>query len=141
MSKIILNLVTQSIKTLQKELSKQELIALKYEFINIHNNKSTPPDSYFKLIQDKKISTNKLFEIEKPFYNVANHITIPPRTGTTNLLNEAYAEDVKDLSSISFLDYQQEVIGQVYDQVTSIDEWVKKKYIDILLGIKLWKIK
>ena len=77
-------------------------------------------DTYFKLIQDKKISTNKLFEIEKPFYNVANNITIPPRTDTTNLLNEAYAKDVKDPLSTAFLSYQMDVVEYVYDQVTTM---------------------
>ena len=118
----IKDLISYSIKSLKSNLSSsKEIPIVVNEFYNIYHSKISTSEAYLNLRKDKIISNEKLFIIETPFYNIGNHIAIPARTGATNLLREAYKEDVKDSLEVNFLSYQVEVIRYVHDQVQALE--------------------
>jgi len=120
-NKNIVTFVMKSIKTLQTGLSASQIAATKTEFQNIRAYKIASSDSYFNLVQNGKIPPNQV-DIEKAFLGIGNLLAVPARTGSTNLLNDSYAADIKDTKEVSFLGYQLDVAQYVSDQIEDIYE-------------------
>ena len=111
----ISTLIAESIKQLKGTLSAQEVQSVKSALIDIHNHKISTNNSFHKLVQEKLIEDGKEHQIADPFYNIGNLIYIPTQTGSTELLRNVYKEDNPNED---FMDYQMNVIGYVYDQVS-----------------------
>jgi hypothetical protein len=104
---------TQDIKEL-KSLPPAIFENLKLAFEKIYNNNISVAESYRNIIfSSTEIDMNTKVKVEKPFYDIGFLISTPPRTGRTNMLDEAYQKDVPN-GSVSFIQYQQQLMDEAY---------------------------
>jgi hypothetical protein len=116
MNNKLLALISSSISKIEKILSNDDFNYIKSQFKDIYNNKISVSESYFNIRKDKKFDEEILNQLEEPFFYIGSLISIPAR-GAINILEDAYLEDVKDKSSTPFLNYQLEVMEEVYSKV------------------------
>ncbi|CAK0848961.1 unnamed protein product [Prorocentrum cordatum] len=114
------SLVSTSLDILKANLSKSQLAMVKSALHDIHENRVSVSEAFHNFHKGGTFEDYKLMlKIEEAFYNIGHHIAIPSRRGSTNLLRQAYAEDVPNSTDFSFLSYQSDLHSYVNDRVES----------------------
>ncbi len=115
-------LMTEAIDFMKYNLSKEEIREVVKELNEIHEYKSNPSESIYKLHKNGKMPICNASKFEKYFCDIAYLIAVPSRTGSTIVLDESYQSYIKENGEYPFPSYQTYVIEYVYEKVNQLIE-------------------
>merc|ERR1712008_128652 len=110
------SVISNSLGILKTNLSGSQLAVGKSALTEIHECKLSTGDAFHRLQKCGVFADyTTMFKIEGAFYDLGNHMAIP-RRGATNILREAYAEDVINSTDLSLVSYQCDLHSYVKDR-------------------------